>query len=338
MRIWPWRRALQVSVFSMMFVFPLIARYAYYVNARQIDKAVESWKGYTQGRLLAVTDVFMSIGLTREEGGVVGRRPRKAILARTANFLGSAWSSKIAGVSLVDMLAAAESMLASRSLEMVLLIGLSLPLLATLLLGRVYCGWVCPMGVINWFAARLRALIVFLELKPIAIPFWRGNRFIVLAAGLLFTLVAGLPLLGYVYPPAVLSREANGFIMSLFDRAENVRPGWMMPRLTGAIFFIAALIGVQALLSPEAWCRSFCPGGALYSLLGRMRILRIKRIAKDCVECDICDQACPMALAPMSDKTGSQCDSCGVCVDVCPTGALKFKIAIDDKPILEGVR
>jgi|CXWL01.1.fsa_nt_gi ferredoxin-type protein NapH len=329
--IWPRRRAVQVLVLASIILFPFIARYGHYMWARQTEKMISLWGNSTAGLLLRGTDALMRTGLPLEEAGVVGRRPRKAILVRADQFVGSLpWSARVFGVSLTDLLAAAESALATRSLLSVLAAGAVLPLLATLLLGRVYCGWICPIGILMPLIRRLRALLAFLELPLHEVRFWKGNKYALLGAAALIGLIGGLPILHYIYPPAILSREAHSFVTVLFDRAEGGRFGFPWGFFSGGMIFLGLVALVEVAVAPGFWCASLCPGGALYSLLSRWKILRVKRTKTACIHCVICDIKCPMQLRPMTDKTGAECDACGVCVDVCPTKALSFRFSRTD--------
>ncbi len=329
-RAWPFRRVVQVSVLMALFALPLVSRYSHYLYARQLDKLNEQWAGTTQGVLLEATDATMRIGIPDGEGGVATRRPRKAILERAKDFYGSAWSARIFGVSMTDLLAAAESTFASKGITWVLFIGILIPLIATFLLGRVYCGWVCPMGFLFDMGYKLRGLIRFLEIRPLNVRFWTGNKYILLGIGLLFSLVTALPLLHYVYPPALLGREAHSFVMALFDRAEAGRMGLVLTGLTGASLFLLGLMAFEIAVAPGFWCKSLCPGGAIYSLLGRYRMLRAKRIESTCTACGDCNRICPRGLQPMVDKVGMECDNCGLCVDVCEPRSMVFRISLKD--------
>lgn len=329
--IWPRRRAVQVLVLASMILFPFIARYGHYLWARQTEKMITLWGNSTAGILLRGTDALMRVGLPMEEAGVAGRRPRKALLVRADHFVGSLpWSARLFGVSVTDLLASAESAFATRSLVSVLAAGALIPLLATLLLGRVYCGWICPVGLLMPLIRRLRSVLAFLELPVHDVRFWKGNKYALLGAAALIGLIGGLPLLHYIYPPAIISREAHSFATVLFDRAESGLFGFPWGFFSGGMIFLGLVALVEVAVAPGFWCATLCPGGALYSALSRWRILRVKRTKSACIDCVLCDKACPMQLQPMTDKTGGECDSCGVCVDVCPTKALAFRFSRTD--------
>ncbi len=322
--IWPWRRLCQLASLAIVIALPIAARYQNYVAARQLDKTTERWAGSAQGRLLVWADDAFRWRLPDGEGGVETRRPRKAILERSRDWYGTPWSARIAGRTITDPLAVAESTAASRGATAVLLAGLLVPLVATAVLGRVYCGWICPAGLLFDLGAKLRGVLTFLELRPGRARVTRAAKYVVLAAGLATAAWLGLPFLHAVYPPALMGREAHGWVNALFDRAEGGQLGLAAAGLSAASGFLLALVLLEVFVAPGLWCRSLCPGGALYSLLGRFRIVRVRRDASRCTPCGICNQACPRALRPMNDVTGMECDNCGVCIDVCPDRALAY--------------
>jgi ferredoxin-type protein NapH len=80
----------------------------------------------------------------------------------------------------------------------------------------------------------------------------------------------------------------------------------------------------------RGFCRYFCPGGALYSLLGRYRLLRIQRIVGECNDCAKCNAVCEFGLDPLRDGFGQECNNCTACISICPTDALEFKLQFRD--------
>lgn len=344
-RVWPWRRACQALVLGSLLLSPLVARYGHYLWARQVEKTLDQWGPSLAGAALRAIDGLLRAGLPLEESGVKGRRPRKAMLARAALLVGSpAWSARLFGLSLTDLLAGLESGLATRGrsplassrgvqrgprgtardARIVLLTGLLVPLAGTLLLGRVYCGWICPMGLLLPLARRLRDACAFLELPPGEHRLWRGDKYLLLGAGAVLVALTGLPLLHYLYPPAILARESHAFAAALFDRAEAGRFGFPWGAFSAGLLFLGAIAAVEVALAPGFWCASLCPGGALYAALSRWKRLGVRREKPACVDCLLCDRACPLQLRPMLDQTGAECDACGVCVDACPTRALSL--------------
>lgn len=331
--MWPWRRIVQVVVLASLLAMPLIARYAHYLTARQLDRVVERWDATVQGKVLTATDRALRAGIPDGESGIPTRRPRKEVLKRTEGFYGSPWSGRYFGVNFTDLLAGVESLSTARTATTVLLVGLLIPFVGTLLLGRVFCSWICPMGLLFELAHKLRAVLGFLEIRPANVRLWHGNKYVLLVVGLVLGAIGGIPLLHYLYPPAILGRESHTFVMTLFDRAEAGSMGFALVGLSGAAVFLVALMLFEVAVAPRAWCAALCPGGAVYALLGRFRPVRIRRRAEACTLCAKCDIACPMALHPMTDRTGMECDNCGICRDVCPEKCLRYHVSFTSTAI-----
>ncbi len=242
---------------------------------------------------------------------------------RVASVHGDSWSAQIGGVSLLDPLAAAEGVVSQKASFRPLLLALVLPVALTVLLGRVFCSWVCPAGFLFESCDSLRRLLAKASLVPGRVRLWRGHKYVLLVAGLAVTALAGIPVLSHVYPPALAAREVHDTVFGLLD-------GRYAP--TGALLFLFGIVLFELLAGRRAWCRSLCPGGALYCLLGSGRLVRIRREAKRCTDCADCIVACPIGLDPMHDRTGVECDNCRECVASCPEDALSFALARADAP------
>jgi ferredoxin-type protein NapH len=184
----------------------------------------------------------------------------------------------------------------------------------------------CPVGFGLELTGKLRGLLRFLELSPGKVRLWLGNKYLILVVGLALSFVIGLPFLGYLYPPALLGREAHNGVTVMFDRAEEGVLGFSAAGLTLASWFLLGIALMEILFGPRLWCRSLCPGGAVYSLLGKFRLVRLQRHPDACTLCGDCVTACEMGLNPMTDKTGMECDNCGDCIKSCGDHALGFHL------------
>jgi len=319
------RRSLQVLVLCLTLLTPVLARYTNYLSARELDKMSARFEGSVQGVALRATDASLALvtGVERPAG-----ERRKAevdrLLIAARSVRGSTWSLQLFGWTLTDPLAALESIAASRSVRWVLVAGALLPLLGTLLLGRVFCSWICPAGFLFELSGKLRRVLRMLELRPGKVRLWHGNKYVLLALGLAVSFVVGLPLLGYLYPPALVGREVHNGITVLFDRAEEGALGFSAAGLTIASWFLLGIALVELGFGPRLWCRSLCPGGAVYTLLGRRRVVNVERTPENCTQCGSCVLACEMGLSPMTDRIGGECDNCGKCVADCPDDALHY--------------
>jgi len=221
-------------------------------------------------------------------------------------------------VPFVDPLAGIESMLAARAVTVTTVIGVASLLVIAVVLGPVFCGWVCPLGLLMDLNEAVRDRVIGRRLKrrrpapnPPPAPAARGA---VLVAVLVFALLAGAPIFQALSPINLLVR------------------GLLFGSATGLIA-LAVLLGLEW-FRPRLWCRVACPLGALYGLVGRHGVLRVRidraRVSRS--PCRQCTRDCPMGIRVLEeyvegDRTWidhSACIRCGACADVCPQDVLRL--------------
>ncbi|MBM4162978.1 MAG: 4Fe-4S binding protein [Lentisphaerae bacterium] len=160
-----------------------------------------------------------------------------------------------------------------------------LPLLATLLVGRVFCASVCPLGAIQELALW----------RPIKTPIWLNHTL-------------GLLPWGYLSVAVLFAATGAGFLICEWDPFVGFfRLGAPFHlAVTGALFLLASLfIG-------RPYCRFACPYGAILGLLSRVSRRHTTITPDACVQCRLCEDACPYgairsplpAAAPESRATG----------------------------------
>ena len=226
-------------------------------------------------------------------------------------FVGATGAARALGVELLDPLMSAGVVLARGARPGLLAAALPV-LLLVLVLGRFFCGWLCPYlpllavsNAVRWALGKLGIPVLDLEL-----PRWL--RFAVLGAVLGGTAVLGIQLAALVYPPALLARSAYRLAFGL--------------GLGGGAAVVAAVWLFDTTVSRAGFCRSLCPGGALFSLLGARSPVRVRRVASRCTDCTVCDVVCNLGQRPMSDLVDAGCERCGRCVASCPTAALSLRL------------
>jgi ferredoxin-type protein NapH len=131
-------------------------------------------------------------------------------------------------------------------------------------------------------------------------------------------MLTGTVLVAAIYPPAIIGRETY-YALALGGFG------------SGAVFFVLTML-FDILVTRRGFCRYLCPGGALYSLLGRYRVFRIRRLAERCNDCARCNAVCEFDLDPMRDGFGQECNNCAACIASCPTDAMTFIVAVTDHP------
>ena len=221
---------------------------------------------------------------------------------------------------------------------------LAVPLmLATVLWGRFFCAYMCPMGTSI-------DVLDFLLLRKVP---RRGLKNPLLLRNLPYYLLfsmLGASLLGIVFlhlldPICIITRTSALVFFPFFLRAGNL--GLDLLRLLGrqldipglvhapydqaafsmnilTLLLFGVIIGLSA-VEPRFWCRNVCPLGGLFSLLARLSPFR-GTLSEACIECGRCTQICPLdAVAGRPEETiGSTCSLCLTCLSICPEHAISF--------------
>ena len=229
---------------------------------------------------------------------------------------GTTWSATIFGLKLSDPLSVVGQISAGLDIYSPFLITALIPIIITLIFGRIFCGWICPATLLYELNTNMAAWLHRAGLPTGNRHFDRRLKYLVLVIGVILSMVTGSVLFAAIYPPAIIGREIY-YAIALGGFG------------AGAVFFVLTLL-FDLMVARRGFCRYVCPGGALYSLLGRYRLFRIQRKADSCNDCAKCTAMCEFELDPMRDGFGQECNNCTACIAVCPTDALVFKINVKD--------
>jgi polyferredoxin len=176
---------------------------------------------------------------------------------------------------------------------------------SAVILGPVFCGWICPFGTYQDLAARLGRK----RLKR------RYNRVLPVRADRMLKLLRPASLL------AVIAMTAWGGVAFL----EKINPyhsllGLFVGAAAGSGLIILAVITLASLAVQRPWCRYVCPYGALLGFSNLIKPFRIVRSNSTCIHCKKCDMDCPMGLQ-IENRTEIRqmsCNSCLECTISCP--------------------
>ena len=240
-------------------------------------------------------------------------------------------------------------MLGSSLASRVVIPGLALAvvfLLFSLVFGRAWCGWMCPLGsVLEVFPIRRKRTRVVPET-------WRKGKYILLVAfvtaaalgSLVFIVLDPLtifyrtftfvlwPALSFLLQALETSLYSFSFLQSFIS--------WIDGFLRPSIFPISQLVFSQSLLffaiflaliflnyfSERFWCRYLCPLGGLLGWISRIALLK-REVTSDCITCGKCARVCQTGT--VDDKYGyrsdpAECTLCMDCITACPNNSNRF--------------
>ncbi|WP_371373077.1 4Fe-4S binding protein [Sporomusa aerivorans] len=215
-------------------------------------------------------------------------------------WIGTYLSSNVAGIALADPLAAVEVTLAGRHFGEPLFWSVIPLLMVTFVLGRVFCSWICPLNTALELAAMLKTPKVT-DTRNGWLPY------LILGVFLMAAVAASLPLFTILSPIGILSR------------AITVGAGM-------EFFLVITIVTLEWLYDRKAWCRKFCPAGALYGLLGKWRQLTVGIDPARCKNCHRCRHACTMRvnIGNCTALDHLTCTNCGDCVHACTEQAVYY--------------
>ena len=232
-----------------------------------------------------------------------------------------------------DPLVALSAFLSRGSTSLPLFIPAGIIIVITVLFGRIFCGWICPLGTIIDTSDTILWRRRSGQRARYARPAW---KYYVLGAALVAALF-GVQLAWIADPIPLLTRTAatvfypltlGGYNLIVL-RAQSLLRGWglylnpvAVPRFSLDIAVTAMFVAILLLgyFARRMWCRSLCPLGALFAFLGRFSLLK-RYVSPTCTGCLRCAAACKMGAIPGDEPEKTYTTECILCYDclvACP--------------------
>ena len=218
-------------------------------------------------------------------------------------------------------------------------------ILLTLLLGRIYCSVICPLGVFQdlviWI--RRRGEKLFKKKKTHKFKYISEHKWVrygVLVLSIISIIVSGQMLIALIAPYSAYGRMIQSIVAAC---SGSVTAALL---ITGLLTLI--IICVCAWMWGREYCNTICPVGTTLSLLSRFSLMRPVIDESSCINCGKCGRGCKAGCIDTKNHKidYSRCVDCFDCIETCQEGAIKFKRVCGskacapkaDEPVDEGRR
>jgi MauM/NapG family ferredoxin protein len=232
----------------------------------------------------------------------------------------------------------------------------------TIAMGRVFCGWVCPLGTIHAMASRLFHGRRRNPRRADPWSRWQLAKYYLLIAFLVMAALGGHWVT--IFDPLVLLYRTTTVVLmpglqwaveegstAVWQADPGIGPMRLNP-VTDPVYeytrdhvfvvpdqaflgvaSVAALFAVTLVLNAyrrRFWCRYLCPLGALLGFFAWRPLLRRETQTETCNQCDLCGTAChgAAAAAPGEQWKAAECLGCLNCTESCPRGSLSFRFVV----------
>ncbi len=218
----------------------------------------------------------------------------------------------------------------------------------TLLFGRVYCSFLCPLGILQDVISRVSSL--FKSPKQRRTHYKKPHnilRYSILVIVAICLIIGVSYPLAFLDPYSVYGRIAtnifnsaalgiNNLIAGLFPSAVVYEP---FVNVSIAAVVVASgffcLITILSAFWGRIYCNAICPVGSFLGLLSEAALFRLTIDEDKCVGCGICATHCKSGcIDPKNKKVDySRCVMCFDCVKSCSTNAYKYSFSYGKKTV-----
>lgn len=215
-------------------------------------------------------------------------------------------------------------------------------LIATFLLGRVYCSVICPLGIMQdffgWMGKKAK------KNRYRYSPAKSVLRYTMLIL-MIVAIVAGISwFVALLAPYSAYGRIAQSLLAPVWDWCNNLLAGiaekqgsyafytvniWLRGSITLGIAIVTLIVlGFLAWRNGRTYCNTICPIGTLLGFVSRYSILRPVIDTSKCNGCGLCARNCKAACIDSKQHTidMSRCVACMDCIDKCHLGAISYAI------------
>ena len=223
------------------------------------------------------------------------------------------------------------------SLNFIIIIAM---ILLTLLMGRIYCSVICPLGILQdvfgWFGKKAKKNR-YTYSKPMNVL-----RYVMLGVMVVASIAGFASVAALIAPYSAFGRIASNLLAPVYLWGNNLLAAWAESVdsyafysvdiwVKGGITLVVALITfivlfVLAYKNGRTYCNTICPVGTILGFFSRFSILKPVIDTSKCNNCGLCTRNCKAACIDSKNHAidYSRCVVCLDCMDKCKQGAIKY--------------
>jgi polyferredoxin len=237
-------------------------------------------------------------------------------------------------------------------------------LVLAMVVGRAFCGWICPLGSLHhfigsWKSEQKRGAKL---LESNRYKRWQATKYYLLVGVLLMALfgsafglvldplsllvrsmsVSVLPVLNYglraaldaayglPLGPARIAVQGTSVVLGATVMSFK-QPHFHQAALIGGLFLFLLVLNLGI---TRFWCRAICPLGALLGVCSKWSLVQMRKHEEKCDDCRRCLLHCQGGDDPIPGATWrkAECHLCLNCLGDCPTGGISFQWSMTPSP------
>jgi len=222
-------------------------------------------------------------------------------------------------------------------------IGFLIIIILNILFGRVYCSFICPLGILqdifSYISKKLRRLkkYRYTYIKP-----FRWLRYSFLGVFVIGLISGVTVLISFLDPYSIFGRiasglirpvviEGNNLLASVFQKFDiytfyvvDLKPQHWQVIIVSTFFLL--LILLFSVFKGRLYCNTICPVGTLLGFFSRFSIFKIHINKNTCTSCKLCEKVCKAGCIniPEQNVEYDRCVNCFNCLTVCPVDSIQY--------------
>ncbi len=221
--------------------------------------------------------------------------------------------------------------------------------LLTLVLGRVYCSVICPLGIYQDIVSHLSSKRKGKKMRFTPSPELKWLRYGVWVLFIACLIIGLQPIVALLAPYSAWGRIVQSLFAPLYQWGNNLfaaisaradsyafYPKEVWLRSIGTLIVAAVtliVITVLAFKNGRTYCNTICPVGTTLSFFSRFSLLRPVINTEKCRDCHACEKKCKASAINIKEHSVdySRCVDCFNCIEDCKFGAMRYTFAYGKK-------